>query len=303
MSNGALFFITAFIWGTTWYAITFQLGDVPKEWSLFYRFILASGILFLISYFTKRRLKFELKDHQLFFGLGILLFSVNYYYSYAGVELLTSGLVAIVFSSMTLMNIINARIFLKRPIEIPILIAALVGMTGIILLFLPEVEKFNLEDTSVLGFWVALAGGYTASLGNSLAATKRAKTLPVIPTNAWGMLYGSILIAVFALFTGKPIAISTSLPYLLSLGYLAIFGTVIAFTSYLVLIGRVGPERAGYFAVLYPVVALFISTIFENYQWSNLAFVGLALVLGGNYVVLKKKQEIAEEKAHENIDA
>lgn len=292
MSNTALFAITAFIWGTTWYGITFQLGDVPKEWSLFYRFILASGILFAVSHFTKRRLMFEVKDHGLFFGLGVLLFCVNYYFSYAGVELLPSGLVAIAFSSMSLMNIINTRIFLKRPIEMPILFASLVGMVGIIILFMPEVESFNLKDTSILGLIITLAGAYTASLGNSLAATKRASGLPVIPTNAWGMLYGSILIAFFAILKGQPITFSTEMPYLLSLIYLSVFGTVIAFTSYLVLIGRIGPERAGYFAILFPVVALAISTIFENYQWTNEAFIGLALVLGGNYVVLKKKEEL-----------
>ncbi|MCK5040851.1 MAG: EamA family transporter, partial [Sphingomonadales bacterium] len=121
------------------------------------------------------------------------------------------------------------------------------------------------------------------------------KKLPVIPTNAWGMLYGSILLASFALITGKPMTFDTSLPYVLSLGYLSVFGTVIAFSAYLLLIDRIGPERAGYFAVLNPVVALTLSTLFENYHWTPEGVLGMVLVLGGNFVVLRKKQITAEQ--------
>lgn len=296
MSNNALFIMISLIWGSTFYAITFQLGEVPKEWSLFYRFIIASILLFTFSHFTKRRLKFELHDHKFFLGLGLLLFSFNYYLTYLGTEFIPSGLVAIVFSILTLMNILNAAWLLKRPFEHSIMWAAVVGVIGIILLFLPEIERFSFTDTSVLGFWIILFASYSASLGNTLAATKKLKALPVIPTNAWGMLYGSILIASYAFITDKPIMFDASLPYVLSLGYLSIFGTVIAFTAYLVLLERIGPERAGYFAILYPVVALFLSTLFEGYHWTPESIAGIMLVLGGNYVVLRKKQESAEVK-------
>ncbi len=295
MSNTALFILISLIWGSTFYAITFQLGDVAKEWSLFYRFLISTVLLFAFSHLTKRQLKFKLKDHRIFLGLGVLLFGVNYYLTYAGTERLPSGLVAIVFSTITLMNILNSAWLLKRPFEHSILWAAVVGVVGIVLLFLPEIEHFSLTDASIIGFWLTLTASYLASLGNTIAATKQAKKLPVIPTNAWGMLYGSILLASFALITGKPMTFDTSLPYVLSLGYLSVFGTVIAFSAYLLLIDRIGPERAGYFAVLNPVVALTLSTLFENYHWTPEGVLGMVLVLGGNFVVLRKKQITAEQ--------
>ncbi|MCK5040850.1 MAG: DMT family transporter, partial [Sphingomonadales bacterium] len=130
MSNTALFILISLIWGSTFYAITFQLGDVAKEWSLFYRFLISTVLLFAFSHLTKRQLKFKLKDHRIFLGLGVLLFGVNYYLTYAGTERLPSGLVAIVFSTITLMNILNSAWLLKRPFEHSILWAAVVGVVG-----------------------------------------------------------------------------------------------------------------------------------------------------------------------------
>jgi drug/metabolite transporter (DMT)-like permease len=293
MNNTALFILISLIWGSTFYAITFQLGEVAKEWSLFYRFLIATILLFLFAHFTKRRLKFELDDHKIFIGLGIFIFSLNYYLTYWGTEYLTSGLVAVVFSSITLMNILNAAWILKRPFEPLVLAASLVGMFGVLLLFLPEIERFNLKDESVFGLGIMLIAVYSASLGNTIAATKKAKALPVIPTNAWGMFYGTVFLAAFAIFTGKPIGFEVTFSYIASLSYLAVIGTVVAFTSYLVLIDNIGPERAGFFSIVTPVVALTLSTLFENYHWTTEGIVGMVLALSGNYFVLKKKQENA----------
>ena len=291
MGTKALFILVTAIWGSTFFAITFQLGEVAKEWSLFYRFLISTVLLFAFAYLTKRRLKFELSDHKLFMGLGLMLFSLNYYLVYWGTEYLPSGLVAVAFSSIALLNIINAAWLLKRPFEPSIAGAAIVGVVGVILLFLPEIEQFSIKDSSIFGLIITFSAVYSASLGNTLAATKRAKSLPVIPTNAWGMLYGTIFIAAFALLTGKPISFEMTSSYIISLGYLSVFGTVIAFTFYLVLIDRIGPERAGYFAVIMPIFALTLSTIFENYHWTPEGVVGILFAVSGNYLVLKKKQE------------
>jgi len=292
--NIVLFASTVLIWGSTWFAITLQLGVVPVEWSLVYRFLVAAVLLFVYARLTGRRLNYNRRDHLFFIALGVLLFSVNYYGTYIGTELLPSGIVAVVFSTMTLMNIINSAVFLRRPLEVPVLIAAMIGLGGIILIFLPEVEHFSLRDDAMLGFWVTLGAAYVASLGNTTVASKQGKSLSVVAMNAWGMTYGTIMLAIFAIATGKPMLFDWSVPYVGSLVYLSVFGTVIAFTAYLTLISRIGPERAGYFAVLFPLVALVISTIFEGYQWTDEAMVGLILVLSGNFVVLRRRQ-VAKE--------
>jgi drug/metabolite transporter (DMT)-like permease len=289
MLNVFLFSATVLIWGTTWYAITFQLGEVALEWSLVYRFAAAAIILFVFCLVTKRPLRFTWRHHRVFAALGLLLFSFNYYFSYVAVEHLTSGLVAVVFSLLAIMNIFNGAIFLKRPLEWRMIVVSLVGLFGLALIFWPDLKSFSLGSAAMIGLGTAFLATWSASLGATVAASKAARPLPLIPTNAWGIFYGLILLTVFAASSGIRPGFDTSTPYLISLAFLALFGTVIAFSLYLLLLARAGLERAGYIAVAFPVVALIISSIFEGYQWTLLSLTGVVLVLGGNVVVLRTK--------------
>lgn len=293
MKNILLYLTTVLIWGTTWYGIKMQLTGVPIEWSLVFRFGLATALLFAYCLITGRKLKFPLADHKIFITLGFFMFSLNYYFSYRGVELLTSGLVAVVFSTLAIMNILNAAIFLKRPLDRQVLAASLVGLGGIGLIFWPELESFSLTDGAIIGVGMALLGTWIASIGNITAAREKAKALPLIRLNAWGMFYGVMFITSYTLAAGIPFAFDTSPGYLGSLAYLAVFGTIVAFLCFLALIKRIGPERAGYNAIGWPVVALLISTLLEDYQWTAPALAGLAMVLGGNILVLQLKARAA----------
>lgn len=289
MKNVLLYLTAVLIWGTTWFAITFQLGAVAIEWSLVYRFALSAVILFGVCLVSGRGLKFPLKSHLVFFGLGVFLFSSNYYFSYLSVGMITSGLVAVMFSALPLMNMLNAGIFLRQKFERVVLIASLVGIGGIILVFWPELDAQASNGNALIGVLAGLLAAYLASLGNTIAASKGAAKLPVLSMNAWGMFYGTALLSLFTLANGAPITFDTGSPYLISLFYLAVFGTIIAFTSYLVLIKRIGSARAGYATVAFPLVALTISTFFEGYQWTLHALIGMALVLGGNYFILRAR--------------
>jgi drug/metabolite transporter (DMT)-like permease len=291
MTNIILYLTTVLIWGTTWYGIKLQLTGVPIEWSLVYRFGLATGLLFAFCLLTGRRLRFPVSDHKLFITLGLFLFSVNYYLSYRGVEFLTSGLVAVVFSTLSIMNILNAAVFLKRPLEPRVLAASLMGLSGIALIFWPELEFFSLADGTLVGLGLALLGTWLASIGNITAATDQAKALPLVQLNAWGMFYGMLLITSYTLTTGVPFAFDRSIAYLGSLIYLAVFGTIVAFLCFLRLIARIGAERAGYNAIGWPVVALLISTALEGYHWTAPALAGLLMVLGGNVMVLRLRAQ------------
>lgn len=306
MGTILLYITTVLIWGTTWFAITLQLGTVPVEWSLVYRFGLAAIILKIFCLATGRKLSFPLKSHAIFLGMGFFLFGTNYYFNYLGVQNLTSGLVAIIFSLLTFLNIINGAIFLKRKMTLKNIIAATLGLTGIALVFSPELE--NVDFTSLnkgelspvlIGIGFTLIATYFASLGNTLAHVTRDIKAPVLQSNAWGMAYGTILLAAFALLSGKPMAFDTSTTYIASLFYLSVFGTVIAFSTYLILIGRLGMEKAGYFAVMMPIVALIVSTFLEGYTWTFSAFVGVTLVVMGNIVVLKKEKPSQDIKSLE----
>lgn len=287
--NVVLFVSTVLIWGSTWFAITFQLGQVPLEWSVAYRFFASAAIMFAFCFATKRSLRFSWRQHRVFVGLGIFLFSTNYYFTYVSIEHLKSGLVAVIFGMLALMNIFNGALFLKRPLEWRMVAISLVGLLGIAIIFWPDLKSFDVESATILGLGTALMAAFLASLGNTVAASEAAKPLPLFSMNAWGMLYGSVLLTIFASVSGVEPSIDLSAPYLISLAFLVVFGTIIAFSCYLLLLARIGLERAGYITVTFPVVALTISTIFEGYQWTLLSLAGLVLVLGGNVVVLRTR--------------
>jgi drug/metabolite transporter (DMT)-like permease len=290
MENLFLYAITVLIWGSTWLVITFQLGEVDPILSVAYRFTLASVVLLAYAGLRKANLRYSAREH-LYFGLqGVLLFSLNYLLVYLAEQRLTSGLVAVIFSMLVFMNILMGALFLGTPVRRNVVIGALIGLTGISLVFLPELKGFSLQDSGFVGLLLSVGGTLFASLGNIVSARNQREGLPVIQTNAFGMGYGAVLMFIFALVRGVPFTFEATPGYILSLIYLAVFGSVIAFGAYLTLLGRIGADRAGYSSLLFPMVALGLSTLFEGYQWSAAALVGVLLVVGGNFLVLWRQR-------------
>ena len=279
------------IWGTTWYAIEWQLGHVAKAWSLTYRYSIASVILLAWCGYKGLRLSFNKKQHAFMFVTGFLLFSSNYYLVYWGTEYLTSGLVAVTFSLLTFLNIINARLFLKTKISPRSLLASLLGVVGLIFIFKPEIHNFSMNDTTTLGLMLCITATLLASGGNTLVATKTGFSLPLLPFNAWAMSYGALCNLVFALISGEAPSLDPRPQYYLALIYLSVFGTVIAFSWYLWLLTEIGIARSSYMAVMTPLVALAISTLYENYQWTGYAVAGVALVVIGNILMSLSKSK------------
>lgn len=289
MNNYFLYASTVLIWGSTWLAIKFQLGDVDPMISVSYRFTLAALLLIAYCKIMGLRMSFTVKQHLFIAFQGLLLFSFNYWLVYLAEVYLTSGLVAVIFSMIIFMNIVNGRWLLGSPTSIPMIIGALVGISGLGLIFWPEISSFTLSDLSLRGFLFGFAGAYMASLGNILSARNQKHNIPVIQTNAFGMAYGALVLLIFSTLVGKGFGFELSFPYVSSLFYLAVFGSIVAFGFYLTLLGRIGADRAAYVTLLIPVVALCISTLFEGYRWSAHAFTGLGLVFAGNVVVLRER--------------
>jgi|TARA_B110000908_G_scaffold101195_1_gene119297 drug/metabolite transporter (DMT)-like permease len=220
---------------------------------------------------------------------GVSLFGLNYWIIYMAETYLASGIIAAIFSLIVLFNIINSRIFLKRPTNAYIVLGGFVGLSGICLLFYPELTSVGSEDGAMTGFALGLTAVFIASLGN-MAATRNGLTgLSVWSINAWGTLYGGIALVAIALFTGTEFTYEYSLSYTVSLVYLSIFGTILAFGAYLKLMILIGPEKAGYGALLIPFVAIILSTLFESYQWTPMALAGFVLAGLGNYLVMSRK--------------
>jgi drug/metabolite transporter (DMT)-like permease len=281
-----LFTVSVLIWGSTWLAISFQLGVVAPEVSVFYRQVLASAMLFLWAVLRRMNLRFSWRAHRWFFLLGLTLFGFNYVFAYSAQKYIPSAMNAVLFATMVWINVILARIFFRTPFEWHVLLGAALGMAGVLVLFWPALAEVAGQGSSLLGVSISLSGAIVASLGNMASHQAQVERLPVLQSNAWGMFYGALVTGIWALLTGKNFNFEFTFEYIGSLLYVSIFGSVIAFGCYLKLLGAIGPTKAGYTAVVIPVIAVILSLAFEGLKLDAYVVSGMVLVLGGNLLIL-----------------
>jgi drug/metabolite transporter (DMT)-like permease len=283
----ALFTTSTAIWGSTWLAIKFQLGSVAPDVSVAYRFALAALLLAGWCALTRRSLRFGARSHVLLALQGVLMFGLNYVGVYWAERYATSGLVAVLFSTIVFMNPIGAHFLFGTPLASRTLVAATLGVAGVALLFVPELTQASRGGAATLGIVLGLGATVVASAGNFAAMRNQRDGVPVLTGTAWGMAYGALFAALVAAVRGAAWTIDSSASYLLSLAYLAVFGSVVAFVSYLTLLRQVGPGPASYVGVATPIVAMMASTAFEGYRWTPLGAFGVALAIVGNWLALK----------------
>ena len=286
MQNFLLYLTTVLIWGSTWFAIEFQLGEVAIEVSLAYRFILSAVLMWLFCWWRRLPMRFSAKDHGFIALLALFNFALNYLLIYQAQQYLSSAMTAIAFTTMLLMNIVNTRLFFGKPVAKRIYFGALMGIAGIVVLFYPDLDGLDFTNASLLGLVLVLGSALSASLGNMASVRNSRAGLPITQVNAWGMLYGAVGLSLLVVISGKSFTFSTSPAFIISMLYLAVFGSVIAFATYFALLKGMGPEKASYTIVLFPLVAVVLSTLFEDFVWTGYTFSGFALVLLGNALVL-----------------
>jgi drug/metabolite transporter (DMT)-like permease len=212
---------------------------------------------------------------------------VNFLLFYYAAEHVASGLLSIVFSLASIGNVaLGAMIFGTR-IERRVVIGGGFGVVGVAMMFAPELGGMRMDIAALIGLALSAAGTLCFCVGNMLSLAAQRKRMPVFATIGWSMLYGVAFMAAFAFLRGDNFVLDFSATYLGGLLYLSVIGSVLAFGVYFTLLGRIGAARAGYTTVMYPVVALIVSTFAESYRWTLLAVLGLAAVLAGNLLVLR----------------
>ena len=299
MQVAVLYAVVVLIWGSTWAAIPYQFGVVAEEVLVAYRFAIGAAVLYLYALLTGRKLRLSLNQYPMVILQGLLLFSINYFFVYYGTGYIATGLVAVTFSLIVVSNAFFEWVFFRAPLEGRLMIASLLGVLGIAFIFWPEVTTLSLQDRSVYGLLLVIIGVIIASLGNMAAVVNTGHGLPVVAVNAHGMVWGALFSAIVAMTLGREFNFSYEPDFIWSLLFLAIFGSAIAFGSYLALIRKIGSARAAYTSVLFPVVALAISTVVEDYQWSSLAIIGVTLTLAGNWLVLKRTKRLSPQAEQE----
>ncbi|WP_443628352.1 DMT family transporter [Candidatus Njordibacter sp. Uisw_002] len=281
-----LYLSTVLIWGTTWIAIHWQLGEVAVLVSVFYRFALASILMMFLVLVSGRLQATTRQDHAFMVLQGMCLFSLNFVCFYTAGLAISSGLLSVIFSSATLFNALNNRIFWKERPTRSVFGAGALGIIGLSLMFWPELVKDADKGVDLASIGFAFLGTFLFSLGNMISVRHNKKGLKPLTGSAYAMVYGAGFLAMLLVITATPLSWDPRPQYVGSLFYLSIIGTVAGFTAYLSLIGRIGANKAAYATVMFPVVALALSTVFEGYLWSLSSVTGLVLVLLGNGLIL-----------------
>jgi drug/metabolite transporter (DMT)-like permease len=287
MGNASLFLTATVIWGSTWLGITWQLGVVPPEVSVAYRFALAAACVALWCAVRGESLSFARRDHGFLAGMGATFFGLNYVCVYWAERFVPSGLVAVVFSTIVFMSPVGMRLAFGTPLTPRTLVAAALGVAGVALLFLPELDAARRGGSAGTGVAFALVGTALATCGNVIAVRNHNAGLPTLPVTAWGMAYGALTAAIVATVTGAPWTFDPRAGYVVSLLYLAVIGSVVAFGAYLTLLKRVGAGPASFVGVSTPVIALLLSTLVEGYRWTPVAVLGVVLAVVGNVMALR----------------
>jgi drug/metabolite transporter (DMT)-like permease len=283
----ALYATVLLAWGFAWIGIHLQVGIVSPDISVLWRFLLAGLVTLAIAFARGDRLRYSARDHAMFALLGLVLFSFNFVLFYEAAEVLPSGLLSIVFSLVSFINVWLGALFLGAPIDRRVVVGGLLGAVGMAAMFYPQFAGHGFPTGALMGLAFSLLGTIMFCFGNIISATFNRRRIPVFAATGYAMLYGSAILAVYALARGHAFILDWSVSYLAALVYLAIVASVVAFACYLTLVGRIGADRAGYVTVLGPIVALAVSTVFENLQWSAMAGLGLVAVLAGNVLVLR----------------
>lgn len=263
---------------------------MAPEASVFYRFLLASMLLFAYCHIRKLPLRYTLKEHVWIALFGIFMFSTSYIFVYYAEEHVVSGLVAVGYSASPLLGMLGMRIFFGTAMTLRMALGAALGILGIALVFWPEFSRIRGDGNTGLGAAYTAMAVLLSTFGSMVAHRNQEAKLPLWQGMAWGMLYGAIFSLGVALATGRTLAFDASPAYVLSLLYLAIAGSILAFACFLTLLKRVGAARAGYTGVMIPIVALLMSATFEAFRWQALTVAGVVVSIAGNVIILRGRK-------------
>lgn len=289
--NALLYILVVVIWGTTWIAIYMQQGVVSVPVSIFWRFAVAAVVMLVVLLALGRLKRIGLKDHLFCVLQGACVFGFNFFCFYHAAAYISSGLESVIFSMAVLFNAFNNFLFFRKKPSPRVLPAAALGIAGIVALFWHDLAATQMAPSLLIGIGLSALGTFGFSLGNMISARHQGRGLETLSTNTYAMFYGTAIMGVVALASGESFMPDFTVRYIGSLLYLAIFGSVIAFGAYFTLVGRIGASQAAYSTLLFPLVALTLSTLYEGYVWHANAVLGLVMILLGNLVMFAKPEQ------------
>lgn len=281
----------AVIWGTTWYAITWQLGRVDAIASITWRFLLAAAVLFAALALLRRPMSLTRAQHLAAAGQGAFVFAVSYAFTYAAEGHVASAIVAVIFAALAFLNLLLFRLVERQKAAPAAWMGAGLGVVGVVVLSGGELLGARLGPQALTGVGFAALAVSSSALGNWFSWRNEQAGAQVLPATAWAMAYGTAMLVVYGLLTGVEFTIDPSPGYLVSLVYLSLVGSVVAFVIYFTVARSRGYALASYISALTPPIAMVVSVLFEGARFGWTALLGLALVLVGQVLLTRAPKE------------
>lgn len=291
MSTVLLYIATVLVWGSTWIMMKFQLGTVAPSASLSYRYGIAGVLVLVVAGAAGKHVVLAWRQHVWCALQGGLMFSINYWLTYLAAAHLTTGVVSVFFAGVCGATMLISFLLFRTVPPLAASAGAICGVVGTALVFWPEVAGLPLDGPEMRAGAILVLSVFMFASGGLVAARNLGAGFPRYATIGWSMTYGSIWMAGLTVLNGDRFGFEISFGYIGSLIWLVLLGSVLVFAMYFVLVERIGPERASYASVMFPLVALVISTFAEDYRWSTLALVGVPLAILGNALVLRRSRQ------------
>ncbi|MEO7150659.1 MAG: DMT family transporter [Burkholderiaceae bacterium] len=289
LSNAQLFAVCVLTWGTTWYAITYQIGVASPEVGVALRFALAGGGVLAYCAWRGLPLLYAPRVHAVLFFQGAFMYGVSYLCVYHAERYLVSGLVAVGYSASPLIAGLGAQALYGLRVDRRFVAGGVLGLAGVALIFWPEMRKAGLSETALWGAFFTVASVLLSAIGSLAASRNQSRGLPFWPSLGWGMLSGALVCAVVAALQGASFVLPTTAVWWGTLLYLALAGSVLTFACYLTLQNRIGPGPAGTIGVMTPLLALAVSTLLEGYRPDAWTGLGVLLAVAGNALMLRRR--------------
>jgi drug/metabolite transporter (DMT)-like permease len=310
MPSYVLFTIASLIWGSTFWAITLQLGEIPPAVSVVYRFALASAALFIwcLARGDKLRLPWRVQKWTLL--QGFLTFGLSYVCTYNSEQYVVSALVAVLFALMVFWTPLLSRLVFGTPIPRKTWSAGVGAIAGVVLLFWHSIQG-ALHDISqggqghfLLGLLLGIGASIASAAGSIVVGKVREQSTNLILTTGWSMFWGTCMVALWCVASGQSFILPHTTSYVLGLLHLAIFGSVVAFICYFTLINRIGSAKAVYIGVITPVLSVLMSIKLEHYRPGPIEWLGMAVCLGSvAWALHMPKRKAASVNLNDALDA
>ena len=279
------------VWGTTWHVITFQITDLAPEWGVAIRFAIAGTVVLLLSAWSGHRLRHAAATHAALALQGCFLYGLSYVCVYRAESAIPSGLVAVAYSASPLLTGVAASMVYGVVVGRRFVAGGLLGLLGVALIFWPEISRADSGARSTVGAALAIGSVLLSAVGSVAASRNRRNGVALLPAMGFGMLYGAATACCLGLVRGGVDGVAPSLPttwgWWLSLAWLALAGSVLAFACFMTLQDRLGPGPAGTTGVMTPLLALVVSVLFEHFRPGPWTLIGAALAVAGNALMLR----------------